>query len=76
MEFDRVADAVEVVEGAEYSGPPMIIAFNAKFFTDGLDGLDAEKAVLKVIDPSKPAILQGLEQSEFTYLLMPVRLMG
>ncbi len=71
-----VADAVEVVEGAEYSGEPMIIAFNPKFFTDGLDGLDSEKAVLKVIDPSKPAILQGFEQPEFTYLLMPVRLMG
>lgn len=68
-----VADASEVVEG-DYAGEAMVIAFNPRFFSDGLDGLDSDKATLEVIDPSKPALIKSADKEEFVYLLMPVRL--
>ncbi|MCA1840640.1 MAG: DNA polymerase III subunit beta [Actinomycetota bacterium] len=71
-----VADASEVVEGGSYSGEPMTIAFNPRFFNDGLDGLESDKAELEVIDPTKPAILRAEGRDDFIYLLMPVRLAG
>lgn len=69
-----VADAAEVIEGASYKGEPMVIAFNPRFFSDGLDGIEGEQAQLEVIDPTKPAILKAEGADEFLYLLMPVRL--
>lgn len=71
-----VADASEVIEQAVYTGEPMVAAFNPRFFSDGLDGVESEKAELEVIDPSKPAIIKAEGQQEFVYLLMPVRISG
>ena len=71
-----IGDASEVLNEGEYTGDPMVIAFNPRFFSDGLDGLEGERAVLEVIDPTKPAILKGEGREEFVYLLMPVRLPG
>jgi DNA polymerase III subunit beta len=71
-----IADASEVVESGTYSGEPMTIAFNPRFFNDGLEGLESEKAELEVIDPSKPAILRAEGRDDFIYLLMPVRPTG
>lgn len=68
-----VADASEVVEG-DYAGEAMVIAFNPRFFADGLDGLDSDKATLEVIDPAKPALIKAADSDGFIYLLMPVRL--
>lgn len=69
-----VAEAAETVEGAVYSGDPMVTAFNARFFSDGLEGVEADKAVLELSEPTKPATLRGEDQPNFTYLVMPVRL--
>jgi len=69
-----VADALETIEQTGYAGDPMVIAFNPKFFLDGLEGIESDEAVLEVIDPAKPAVLRTDGSSEFLYLLMPVRL--
>jgi len=69
-----VADAVEFVEEANYTGSPMVVAFNPRFFREGLEGIDTENAVLEVIDPTKPAILRGEDREDYMYLVMPVRL--
>jgi len=71
-----VADASEILEDAKYEGEPMVVAFNPRFFNDGLDGIDEEKVELEVIDPTKPAILRPAGGEDFIYLLMPVRLTG
>ncbi|HLF70301.1 MAG TPA: DNA polymerase III subunit beta, partial [Actinomycetota bacterium] len=69
-----VADASEIVEEAVYNGKDMVVAFNPRFFIDGLEGLESEKAELQLIDPAKPAIIRAAGAEEYTYLLMPVRL--
>lgn len=69
-----VADAAETVDSATYQGEPMVTAFNAKFFLDGLDGLEADDAVLELTEPTKPATLRSKDQTNFMYLVMPVRL--
>lgn len=69
-----VAEAAETIEGAGYSGDPMVTAFNAKFFLDGVEGIESETAVLDLTEPTKPATLRSKDQPNFTYLVMPVRL--
>lgn len=69
-----VADASEIVEGVTYEGEPMVVGFNPRFLTDGLDDIESEKAIVELIDPGRPALLKGEGRDEFMYLLMPVRL--
>jgi DNA polymerase III subunit beta len=71
-----VAEATEMVEDADYRGDPMVVAFNPRFFLDGLEGVDAERAILELTEPTKPATLRGEDREGFTYLVMPVRLPG
>lgn len=71
-----VAEAEEILESAQYRGEPMVTAFNPRFFGDGLEGIDSNGVVLELTEPTKPATLRGVEQSGFTYLVMPVRLPG
>ncbi|WP_127781558.1 DNA polymerase III subunit beta [Rhodococcus sp. X156] len=76
---------------AEFTGEPLVIAFNPGYLLDGLSVLHSERvsmgfttasrpAVLRPTDPDAPA-LEGpgpfpAPDSEYTYLLMPVRLPG
>lgn len=69
-----VAEAAEVIDGAEYSGTPAVIAFNPRFLAEGLEAAEGEKATLEVIDPAKPAVIKGDGVEDFTYVVMPVRL--
>lgn len=69
-----VAEAAEVVEGAEYSGSPTVVAFNPRFLAEGLEAAEGEKATIEVIDPAKPAVIKGDGVDDFTYVVMPVRL--
>lgn len=69
-----VAEAAETVEGAAYTGDPMVTAFNPRFFSDGLEGVEGKRAVLELTEPTKPATLRGEDEPNFTYLVMPVRL--
>ncbi|AZA08156.1 MULTISPECIES: DNA polymerase III subunit beta [Corynebacterium] len=83
--------AEEMVE-CEYSGEDnFIIAFNARYLQTGLNSLGTENVVFGFNEPSRPAILvpepeqmpsrdeQGVfptPETDYTYLLMPVRLPG
>jgi DNA polymerase III subunit beta len=69
-----VADASEIVGGVTYEGEPMVVGFNPRFLTDGLEDLESERAVIELIDPGRPALLKGEGHEEHMYLLMPVRL--
>jgi DNA polymerase-3 subunit beta len=69
-----VAEAAETIEDAAYSGDPMVTAFNPRFFLDGLEGVETKRAVLGLNEPTKPATLRGVDQPNFIYLVMPVRL--
>ncbi len=87
---DDAGRAEESLE-ADFQGEPLIIAFNPGYLIDGLSSLHSERVLFGFTTPSRPAVLRpaGEEtpercesgtfpapQSEYTYLLMPVRLPG
>jgi DNA polymerase-3 subunit beta len=68
----EVGDASETVD-ADFEGTDLTIAFNPTYLIDGVDAVMGDEVLLETIDASKPATVTGAEQSEFRYLLMPVR---
>jgi len=74
-----------------FSGDPLTIAFNPTYLTDGLGSLHSDRVTFGFTTPSRPAVLRpaGEEdgaaggsgpfpaaQTDYVYLLMPVRLPG
>jgi DNA polymerase III subunit beta len=64
--------AVEAVE-ARYEGQDITVAFNPGYLADGLQAATGESVRLEIKDGLKPGVVRG-DASEFTYLVMPVRL--
>lgn len=75
----------------EFAGDPLTIAFNPTYLTDGLGSLHSERVTFGFTTPSRPAVLRPAgeddgtgggsgpfpaAQTEYVYLLMPVRLPG
>ena len=60
---------------AAYAADALEIGFNAEFLRDGLDSIDSPTVTFKLISPLRPAVLEG-ETSDYTYLIMPIRLAG
>jgi len=60
---------------APFAADPLEIGFNAEFLRDGLDSIDSGTVTLKLISPLRPAVLEG-ETTDYTYLIMPIRLAG
>ena len=64
-------------EGAE----PFSIAFNPGYLLDGLQAVDSDTTTLSFTGPTRPAVLTAKydgapAESDYRYLLMPVRLSG
>jgi DNA polymerase-3 subunit beta len=74
-----------------FSGDPLTIAFNPTYLTDGLGSLHSERVTFGFTTPSRPAVLRPAgeddasvdasgpfpaAQTDYVYLLMPVRLPG
>jgi DNA polymerase-3 subunit beta len=60
---------------AQYTGEEFEIGFNADYLRDGIESVDGDDVVLKLINPLRPGLIQGPE-SGFKYLIMPIRLAG
>jgi DNA polymerase-3 subunit beta len=58
-----------------FSGEPLEIGFNADFLRDGVESVDGDQAVLKLISSLRPGLITG-EGDDFWYLIMPIRLAG
>ncbi len=73
------ADAQDVGSGsesvaAEISGDAIQIAFNVRYLLDGIKAMAAEQVALACNAPTTPAVLQPIDDSHFTYLVMPVQI--
>jgi DNA polymerase III subunit beta len=68
-----VGEAHESVE-AKYEGSDLTVAFNSQFLLEGIEAAGASEVVIETIDALKPAVLRGTENTDFLYLLMPVRI--
>jgi DNA polymerase-3 subunit beta len=58
-----------------FDGEPLEIGFNAEFLRDGIESAEGEEMRLRLIDPLRPGLIQGLGD-DFWYLIMPIRLAG
>jgi DNA polymerase-3 subunit beta len=73
----------------DFAGEPLTIAFNPTYLTDGLGSLHTDRVTFGFTTPSRPAVLRPTGedqvdgsgpfpavQTDYVYLLMPVRLPG
>src|SRR6266545_4029931 len=59
---------------APYSGELLEIGFNPEFVRDGLESIDDDEVVLKLISQLRPGLLAPAGSDDFSYLVMPIRL--
>jgi DNA polymerase-3 subunit beta len=57
-----------------FSGDPFEIGFNPEFLRDGLESVESDELVLKLISPLRPGLIESPDGGQFVYLIMPIRL--
>jgi DNA polymerase III subunit beta len=72
-ETPEVGDATETMPAA-FEGEPLEIGFNPEFLKDGIDSVQGDELLLRLISPLRPGLLQPGEGDDFRYLVMPIRL--
>jgi DNA polymerase III subunit beta len=68
----EVGDASETVD-ADFEGADLTIAFNPTYLIDGVEAVSGDEVLLETVDATKPATVRAAEETNFRYLLMPVR---
>jgi len=68
-----VGEASEAIP-VPFHGDPFEIGFNPEFLRDGLESIDSDELVLKLISPLRPGLIQSPDTGDFVYLIMPIRL--
>ncbi len=68
-----VGEAMETLP-VPFGGEPFEIGFNPEFLRDGLESVDADDLLLKLISPLRPGLIEAGDDSGFLYLIMPIRL--
>jgi DNA polymerase III subunit beta len=72
-ETPDVGDAKETMPAA-FEGEPLEIGFNPEFLKEGIESVEGEEVLLRLISPLRPGLLQPVEGEDFRYLVMPIRL--
>jgi DNA polymerase III subunit beta len=72
-ETPDVGDAEETMPAA-FEGEPLEIGFNPEFLKEGIESVEGEEVLLRLISPLRPGLLQPVEGEDFRYLVMPIRL--
>ncbi|NLG50310.1 MAG: DNA polymerase III subunit beta [Chloroflexi bacterium] len=55
-------------------GPPIDVAFNARYLLDALNVIDTAQISLETRDPSSPAVIRPVGGSEFVHIIMPMHI--
>ncbi|MCX6812382.1 MAG: DNA polymerase III subunit beta [Candidatus Berkelbacteria bacterium] len=69
---DQVGDNISNLP-AEISGDEVEITFNAKFILDLLTVVTEKKILIEVNDKTSPGIIKPEKESDFAYIIMPLR---
>ncbi len=72
-ETPDVGDAEETMP-ASFEGEPLEIGFNPEFLKEGIETVEGDELVLRLISPLRPGLLQPVDNDDFRYLVMPIRL--
>jgi DNA polymerase-3 subunit beta len=68
-----VGDAEETMPAA-FTGEPLEIGFNPEFLKNGIESVKGDEVMLRLISPLRPGLLQPVDNEDFRYLVMPIRL--
>jgi DNA polymerase-3 subunit beta len=68
-----VGEASEAIP-VPFHGEPFEIGFNPEFLRDGLESVDSDELILKLISPLRPGLIESPDTGDFVYLIMPIRL--
>jgi DNA polymerase-3 subunit beta len=72
-ETPDVGDATETMPAA-FDGEELEIGFNPEFLKEGIESVEGDEVLLRLISPLRPGLLQPVEGEDFRYLVMPIRL--
>jgi DNA polymerase-3 subunit beta len=67
-----VGNASEELD-ATYEGAELTVAFNPEYFASGVEACSSDSITLSTLDSLKPAVVRGVGNDDYLYLLMPVR---
>src|SRR5271165_1209954 len=68
-----VGEASEAIP-VPFHGDPFEIGFNPEFLRDGLESVESDELILKLISPLRPGLIESPDTGDFVYLIMPIRL--
>jgi DNA polymerase-3 subunit beta len=68
-----VGEASETIP-VPFNGEPFEIGFNPEFLRDGLESVESDELVLKLISPMRPGLIESPDSGDFVYLIMPIRI--
>jgi DNA polymerase III subunit beta len=68
-----IGEASEAIP-VPFHGDTFEIGFNPEFLRDGLESVESEELVLKLISPLRPGLIETPDGGDFVYLIMPIRL--
>jgi DNA polymerase-3 subunit beta len=69
----ELGDAEEKLP-ANFEGDELSIGFNHEFFKAGIEAIKGDELLLRLISPLRPGLLQPVDDDDFRYLVMPIRL--
>lgn len=58
----------------DFEGESLEIAFNSRYFLDGIKNIDSEKISIEFGGSVNPCVIKPIDGAEYIYLLLPVRL--
>jgi len=67
-----VGNASEELD-AGYDGTDLTVAFNPEYLASGVEACTSDEVTLSTLDSLKPAVVRGVGNDDYLYLLMPVR---
>ncbi len=68
-----VGEASETIP-VPFHGEAFEIGFNPEFLRDGLESVETDELMLKLISPLRPGLIESPDSGQFVYLIMPIRL--
>ena len=57
----------------EFSGEPNQATVNYKYISDGLNVIESDTVIIKLIDGMNPILVQGQGDDKYSYVVMPIR---
>lgn len=68
-----VGEASEAMP-AGFKGEPLEIGFNPDFLREGVESIEGDEMLIKLISPLRPGLIEPVGDDDFRYLVMPIRL--